>query len=174
MPILIIGIILVVLAVFAVAGGSKRKTEDKLKNSWAKMLADASKNASGSINQFRTAWKLAELDKAFLNAGFTSVALMAISAHETGWGQSHAAVTHNNLSGISDSEEPRKYDDIAGWFADMKRLLAMPRYSAARALADSPVQFVEALRKCGYNSNLSWQQGVLGCLEDLLNAGESV
>jgi uncharacterized protein YceK len=176
MPIVIAIVILLVLVGCAVVirKGSSQEPGLTLERNmlWADAMTQAGEVTTGKKNIFRAAWSRTGLKQAFASLQTPVVAIMALSAWETDWGNSHAAMAHNNLSGISTNDVPRAYANIGEWFNAMKALLQQPRYAGAMATS-SPAEFITKLHEEGYNSNNSWLTGVLSLVAELSAGGEA-
>ncbi len=106
--------------------------------------------------------------------GLPASVILAQAILESNWGRSALARRNRNLFGIkararSDASgvvyttteyqrgRPRRqkahfahYPDFAACLDDYARLLARPRYAAARAVAANPAAFARELQRCGY------------------------
>ncbi len=106
--------------------------------------------------------------------GLPASVILAQAILESNWGRSTLARRNRNLFGIkararSDASgvvyttteyqrgRPRRqkarfahYPDFAACLDDYARLLARPRYAAARAVAANPAAFARELQRCGY------------------------
>lgn len=161
-------LILLASALFAVARKTVAQDESKYDPNvrWADLITRAGELGVGKKSIFRLAWSLSGLKTQFASLKTPVVAIMAVSAWETGWGTSRAAMTHNNLSGISTNDVPRAYANIGEWFNAMSVLLMQPRYAVAMQKTD-PSDFVRELGKAGYNSTGTWLAGVLSLVSEL-------
>lgn len=121
--------------------------------------------------------------------------LVAQAALETGWGRTldkagnnlfgikatgawqgerRELATHEVRQGVSQAERAafRAYGSVADSFDDYTRLIStQPRYERARAVADKPEAFVEALQQAGYATDPKYARKLQSLLRSPLIAG---
>ncbi|MGH9788396.1 MAG: glycoside hydrolase family 73 protein [Candidatus Acidiferrales bacterium] len=107
--------------------------------------------------------------------GLPASVLLAQAILESDWGRSTLAREHNNFFGIKARRRPNgaatpdyatteyagglprrekarfaHFDTLDACLADYARLLSLPRYARARAVAANPFAFAVELQRCGY------------------------
>jgi len=145
------------------------------KKHWAETLelekSKAGKNEK-TIRAFVQNLTIAGVWHHLVALGFDPTGPAAVMLHETGWGLSLAAREYDNLLGISYTDKtskpytdrPYKFDSVPHCLEFLDMMMHWSLYSEALAWRQDPVKYVTALHKAGFNSNLSWLQGVLGAV----------
>ena len=167
--IIIVILLIVVYVVFKVlTSGSSDMSKGDTSVQWKYHMERAQKIQPDSKKQaFVTAFSSAGADVFLRDVDLPVLPLMALSAWETGWGLSHAALEHNNLWGISTDGVPRPYAGLTDSFDAMKGVMYLPRYAAALRVKYQPEAFIRALRAGGYNSDQSWEDGIIRLISEI-------
>lgn len=124
---------------------------------------------------FANSWRAAGLSQFFQSNGYCWRAVAAISLHETGYGTSHAAWSHDNLWGVSYDAlpgpgvamVPYAYLSMAHAAEHFLKVMSLSRYAEARAVKDDGQLFIMALNRAGYNSSKEWRDGVTAAFAQL-------
>lgn len=116
---------------------------------------------------------------AILEGKLNYYVVLAISAWETGWLSSPDAknfvVNNNNIFGITKSNgKAFKFNSVNDCISYLLWLLQQKRYEKAWYVRFQGEMFITKLRECGYNPNLSWEQGVILCYKKIINLWNEV
>lgn len=96
--------------------------------------------------------------------------MMSLNAHESAWGRSSLAISHNNLGGYKASDGSFKYFNSWGEFLDENFRLISEEYLDPDGLFYNGVDiFSVNIRYCTEPNDLSWSEGINEVAYELLN-----